>query len=135
MSLRSKHVTLCAMAIVPLLAFPAPAFAQEDPTVSLDLEVRESLDVPSATALARRQSASGDFIAAGATLERILLNHADADEARLMHAGILCRLDDPAGAKAELSELAGGPVLDAGWPQLVAACGPIERPRAAGGGK
>jgi len=60
----------------------------------------------------------------------VLLNDADAEEARLMHAGLLCRLDDPAGARAALGELAGRPILDTGWTEITAACGAIERPQA-----
>ena len=128
MALRSKRTTLFALAIPFVLIVTPPALAQVDATAALDMQVQESLDPASGTALARRQSASGDLVAAAATLERVLLNHADADDARVMHAGLLCRLDDPAGARAELAELAGRPALDVGWPDIVSACGPIDRP-------
>ncbi|MEG3148635.1 hypothetical protein U1769_01965 [Sphingomonas sp. ZT3P38] len=36
-----------------------------------------------------------------ATLERVLMGHADADAALLLHASLLCRLDDRDGARAE----------------------------------
>lgn len=106
----------------------SPARAQDDPAADLDLLAQASTETAPGLALAREQSAVGDLIGAVATLERVLLAHPDADEARLMHASLLCRLDDPAGARAELEQLAGRPVSDQGWAEVTAACGAVERP-------
>lgn len=105
-----------------------PAHAQDDPAAELDPLAQATAQVAPGLALAREQTAAGDLIGAAATLERILLAHPDADEARLMHAGLLCRLDDPAGARAEIDQFAGRPVSDRARADLVAACGAIELP-------
>lgn len=131
-----KHTTLLALTISGSLAFASsPASAQVDPTAPLDRLVDESSDTASGTALAQRQAAAGDLVEAAATLERVLLNDPDADEARAMHIGLLCRLDDPDGARTALARLAGRPVLDARWGEITAACGAIQRPTAGGDGK
>ena len=136
MGSRVKHTTLLALTISCSLAFAAtPASAQVDPTAPLDALVDQSIDTASGTALAQRQTAAGDLVEAAATLERVLLNDADADEARAMHVGLLCRLDDPDGARTELAKLAGRPVLAARWRDITAACGAIQRPTAGGDGK
>lgn len=106
----------------------SPAGAQADPTAELDRLAQASADVAPGLALAREQAAAGDLVGAVATLERTLLTHPDADEARLAHAGLLCRLDDRAGAEAELEQLAGRPLGDEAWAEVTAACGPIARP-------
>jgi len=106
----------------------SPAGAQVDPAAELDLLAQASVEVAPGLALAREQTAAGDLVGAAATLERTLLTHPDADEARLMHASLLCRLDDRAGAEAELEQLGGRPLGEQAWAQVTEACGPIARP-------
>ncbi|MES2441806.1 MAG: tetratricopeptide repeat protein [Pseudomonadota bacterium] len=84
--------------------------------------------LPGEMTLADRQRAEGDLVGAVATLERVLLANPGADEARLIHASLLCRLDDPAGARVEIGQLAGHAVADAAWAEVVAACGALPRP-------
>jgi hypothetical protein len=105
----------------------APSHAQEVPD-GIEAVIDPSLQVDSGLALARRQMADADLLGAVATLERVLLAHDDADAGRLLYAGLLCRLDDAAGADVELRLLAGRGVADDGWAELIAACGPRDRP-------
>ena len=119
----------CAMAAVP-----APAFAGQDGTAELDRLALASVEPAAGLTLAREEAAAGDLLAALATLERVLFVTPGADEARLLHLSLLCRLDDRGGAQAELAELAGRDLPDAAWAEVEAACGPLERPSAAGTG-
>ncbi|MEI9852650.1 MAG: tetratricopeptide repeat protein [Sphingomonas sp.] len=107
-------------------ALPAQA---QDALAELDALSAASADAGSGIALARQQIGDGDLVGATATLERVLMDHPDADEALLLHASLLCRLDDKDGARAEVAAL--GPevaVADADWREVTAACGPVPRP-------
>ncbi|MDF7774699.1 hypothetical protein P1X14_05525 [Sphingomonas sp. AOB5] len=84
-------------------------------------------------ALARRQIGDSDLIGAVATLERLLIDHPEADDALLLHASLLCRLDDKQGARAELAEMESVRVSEAGWAEVTAACGAVPRPQGWGG--
>jgi len=92
---------------------------------------RDSVQTGPGIALARRQIGEGDLMAAVATLERVLMAHADADAALLLHATLLCRLDDRDGARAELAAL-DRPVPGPAWAEMIAACGPMPRPGTGG---
>ena len=46
----------------------------------------------------------------------------------LLHASLLCRLDDGEGARTEIAELRGRPIPGDAWREVVAACGPVARP-------
>ena len=116
-------IVACASALATF-----PAQAQNDPAADLDLLAQASTETASGLALAREQAVAGDLVGAVATLERVLLAHPDADEVRLIHASLLCRLDDPAGARAELDQLAGRPVDDRAWTEVTQACGAVPRP-------
>jgi len=112
------------------LAFAAPASAQRDPLADIDRLVDQSRTVGPGVALARRQIAEDDLIGAVATLERLLVDHPESDDALLLHVALLCRLDDAAGARVELAELRdrriGG--SDVVWLDVRGACGPVLRP-------
>ena len=97
-------LTLC-IAAASVLAAAGPAMAQADPTAELDALSQEWVQAGPGVALVRRQIGAGDLMAAVATLERVLMGHADADAALLLHASLLCRLDDRDGARAELVAL------------------------------
>ena len=130
MAVRKCILPICiAAACVLIAASPAPT--QADPVAELDALSRESLQVGPGVALARRQIGEGDLMAALATLERVLTNHADADNALLLHASLLCRLDDRDGARAELTAL-DRPVQGRAWAEMTAACGPMPRPGSGG---
>ena len=113
------------------LAFAAPAQAQSDPVADIDRLVDQSQTVGSALALARQQIADDDLIGAVATIERLLVDHPESDDALLLHVALLCRLDDGAGARVELSELRTVDGSDVVWLEVRAACGPVARPGSA----
>lgn len=110
----------------------SPARAQADPPNDLNRLVAVSAESGPGLALARKQASSGDLLAALATAERVLIANPGADDTRLYHAALLCRLDDRRGARAELAEFAGRPVSDQGWAEVEAACGNLPRPEADG---
>lgn len=106
----------------------APLAAQIDPLVELDSLSQASADSAAGLVLARQQVARGDLVGAVATTERIIALHPESDDALLFHVSLLCRLDDPAGARAELAELPAGRT-GGDWSPVVAACGPGIRGR------
>jgi Flp pilus assembly protein TadD len=110
------------------LAFAAPAYAQSDPAVEIDQVIQASQGVGPGMDYARRQIAEDDLIGAAATLERLLMDHPEADDALLLHASLLCRLDDVPGARMEIDQLKGVRGSDAAWAEVRAACGPVNRP-------
>lgn len=110
----------------------SPARAQADPPDELDRLIAASAESAPGLALAREQASSGDLLAALATAERVLIANPEADDTRLYHAVLLCRLDDRRGARAELAEFAGRPVSDQAWAEVEAACGKLPRPETGG---
>ena len=113
---------LLGLSAVALLPTAAPA--QDDPDALA--AATEQLD--SGMALARRQIAAADLPGALGTLERLLLAFPEVVPPRLLYASLLCRLDDRQGAELELGLLAGKPIADADWGEVVAACGSVPRP-------
>jgi len=120
--MRKSVVALC------LVLATTPIAAQTDPLRDLDSLAQTTADPGAGMALARQQVARGDLIGAVATTERILALHPESDDALLFHASLLCRLDDPEGARAELAELR-GVRIDGDWAPVIAACGPGIRGR------
>jgi hypothetical protein len=120
-TLKTLHILLglCAAA-----SLAGSALAQDD----LDSLVDASQQVDSGIALARRQVAETDLPGAAGTIERLLFVHPEAVPPRLLYASLLCRLDDRQGAELELGLLAGHPIADPDWAEVVAACGPVTRP-------
>jgi Flp pilus assembly protein TadD len=117
--------------LLPLLlaasTIAAPALAQSDSLSELDDLADVSADPQSGLALARDQIGEGDLTGAVATLERLLIDHPQTDEALVLHASLLCRLDDKEGARIELAELRFG-IPDQVWGDVTAACGRMTRP-------
>jgi Flp pilus assembly protein TadD len=62
---------------------------------------------PADITLARRQIAAGQLTQALATLEQAILARPADGAPRLLHASVLCRLDDPSGARVEFDQLRG----------------------------
>jgi len=96
--------------------------ARAETPAQLDLLSRATQQAGAALALARRQIRDGDLLGALATLERAALNDPNNREVRLLHAGLLCRLDDPQGSLIEFDDLRGSDFSDALWAEATAAC-------------
>jgi Flp pilus assembly protein TadD len=121
MAIRNSVAALC------LVLLAAPVTAQSGPLDELDALSRATADPGTGLALARQQVARGDLTGAVATTERIIALHPESDDALLYHASLLCRLDDPEGARTEIAELRGRGSGD--WGPVIAACGPGMRGR------
>jgi len=121
MAIRNGIAALC------LVLLATPVMAQIDPLDELDSLAGASVDPGPGLVFARQQVVRGDLIGAVATTERIIALHPESDDALLFHASLLCRLDDPEGARAEIAELPAGRGGD--WGPVVAACGPGIRRR------
>ena len=111
-------IMLGAVALVPL---SAPASAQS--MGQLDSLLRQTATSASGIALARQQTSSGALTDALATLERVILSFPRNDEARLLHASLLCRLDDRRGSLVEFDNLRGHAIPDALWQEATQPCG------------
>lgn len=122
---RLAPLWLCCAAI-----FCLPAHAQDQVPAELEALIAPALEEASGVALARRQIADSDLLGAAATLERVMIADPEAIAARLLHAGVLCRLDDRAGARVQLSMLRGQTIADPAWNEFTAACGAMPRPQA-----
>ena len=129
-----KGVSLLSLFLCAGAISPGSALAQDAPTPEVESLIAASGAVDSGLALARRQIAETDLLAAAATLERVLLAQPEAVPARLLYAGLLCRLDDAAGARVELALLEGQAIDDAAWGEVTSACGPLPRPAQPVGG-
>lgn len=119
---RKMVYSLLGLSAVAMLS-PA-ALAQDDP----DALAAATEQVDSGMALVRRQTGSSDLAGALGTLERVLFNYPESVPPRLLYASLLCRLDDRQGAELELGLLAGKPIADGDWAEVIAACGPVARP-------
>jgi hypothetical protein len=122
---RSHRLVLIAFSAATIFSYPVHAqTAAPSPEALADA----ALQADSGVALARRQISDADLLGAAGTLERVLLTHPEAAEARLLYASLLCRLDDAEGAAVELRLLPPEAITDAGWGEVTEACGPIPRP-------
>ena len=88
----------------------------------LDALARATVQPGTGIALAREQIGSGDLLDALATLERVILNHPGNEEARLLHAGVMCRIDDRRGALVELDILRNRDFSESLWNEATAPC-------------
>ena len=128
-----KIVVAVTFSFAGAMAWSAPARAQEPPPPELEALIAPTLEEASGVALARNQIAASDLLGAVASLERVMLAHPDAVEARLLYASLLCRLDDRNGARLEVSLLRGNAVPEAAWAEVTGACGDLPRPDAPSG--
>lgn len=112
------------LSLIPLaLALSAvPVLAQTDAMRDLNDLVDASRDPQAGIRLARDQYGAGDLTGAEATLERVLLDHPEHDDALILHASLLCRMDDKEGARIELAELKFG-ISEQAWDDVTDACG------------
>jgi len=119
MDVRNVSAT-CLLVIGGLALCASPAFAETP--AQLDA-LSKATDQPGpGIALARKQIASGDLLDALATLERVILNHPDNEEARLLHAGVTCSIDDKRGALVELDLLRNRDFSDSLWQKATSDC-------------
>ncbi|OYY91997.1 MAG: hypothetical protein B7Y45_00445 [Sphingomonas sp. 28-66-16] len=121
--LQSRTVRRLAFFAGGAMLWTGPAPAQDDRVAALDPIAEASTDVEAGMALAAQQSAAGDLVEAAATLERVLLLHPLAHRALIVHAGLLCRLDDAEGGRIELAKFLNPPVADPAWTAAIGACG------------
>jgi hypothetical protein len=111
--------------IAPLLILAlagAPVSASAQTAQALDALTRPTAQPATGMDLARRQIAEGQLTQALATLERVILTHPNADEARLLHAGLLCRLDDRPGSVVEFDRLRGRDFPPELWREATEPC-------------
>ena len=119
-------------AISAALALMAASAVYPQVATAQSLEVLDQLILASTKpadgmALARSQAGSGAMLDALATLERVLLTDPGNKPASLLHASILCRIDDRDGAVAEFARLKS---KDYKKPEWAAARAPCEAPAA-----
>lgn len=111
---------LLGAAVPALLVGAVPAWAETP--VQLEALSRATDSSASGLALARRQIANGELLDALATLERLIVNDPGNYQARLLHAGLLCRVDDPQGSLIEFDALRGHDFPPAQWAEAMAPC-------------
>jgi hypothetical protein len=95
-----------------ILAGGGAAPAQADTLAEIDALSKATDKPASGIALARRQIEQDELLEAAASLERVLMRYPDNLEARLLHAGLLCRIDDRRGAILEFDLVRGLEVSD-----------------------
>ena len=80
---------------------PSHAETMEQLDALSDLSVDEDAGI----AAAKQQAERGEYLEALATLERVLAVHPKSQEARLIHAIYLCKVDDRRGGLVEIGKL------------------------------
>jgi len=118
-----RTVSLAFALMATSIVLPQPANAQS--LDALDQLISASAKPADAIALARLQADSGALLDALATLERTLLSDPANKPASLLHASILCRIDDRDGAAAEFARLKS---KDFKKPEWAAARAPCDAP-------
>lgn len=133
MAQAARAPRLLSLCLGAALFWAAPLQAQEALEPEIEALIGPSQQPGTGLTLARSQVQNNDLLGAAGTLERVLLVQPDATPARLLYASLLCRLDDAAGARVELSLLQGQDVDDAAWAEVASACGgAVTRPHAGG---
>ena len=121
------------LALIPLL-WAQVAHAQDTDVSAITATVDQSSSDAGAIAAARQQGDAGELLAAAGILERRLLASPDSNDVRIWYATMLCRLDDPQGARGELKLLDRQKFSEDAWSAMTTACGPQSRPVAAANG-
>lgn len=103
-----------------LLIAGSPARADE--LSELDQLSSATDKVDQGMALARDQIGHAELLAAAATLQRLMIVHPEALPAQLLHASLLCRLDDRTGAAVEFEGLRRKDFKDQDWNEAMAPC-------------
>ncbi len=115
-------ILACAGAVLAV----TPAAAQS--LDALDLLAQSSAKPKEGLALARSQASAAAWLDALATLERVLAVDPKHKQARLLHASILCRVDDSDGAKVEFARLKSSAYKKVEWAEAVAPCNALKGP-------
>lgn len=113
----SGHLRLAA-ALAAAVALPHSVAAQ---TIEA-LDALVPAKVPDALALAQSQVAGASWLDALATLERVLIADPKNKPALLLHASVLCRIDDRGGANAEFARLKAKDYKKPAWAAARAPC-------------
>jgi Flp pilus assembly protein TadD len=119
-------LALFAAGTLGFAAVPAAADTPEQ----LGDQLGATAKVPSGLGLVRRQLRDGDLTGALAAVERVIILDPLNAEARLLHASLLCRLDDRTGSQSEFDPLRGHDLPEAMWRDETAPC---EEPRTGAG--
>jgi len=98
---------LTALATVALFNSVVSWPVQAETPSQLDAESRATDTAAGGIALARQQIRDDELLSAMATLERVMMRAPGNLEARALHAGLLCRIDDRRGAMTEFGTLHG----------------------------
>ncbi len=98
------------------------ALAQDNQLAELDALSANSDTSALGLALARSQIAGGDLLGALATLDRVLMANPAAKEARLLHASLLCRVDDQQGGYLAFASLKKRDFAGSVWAEAIAPC-------------
>lgn len=106
--------------MIALLGAAPPALAETP--AQLDRQLRETARVPSGLGLVRQQLRDGDLTGALASVERVIILDPLNAEARLLHASLLCRLDDRPGSQAEFDPMRGHDLPEKLWREETAHC-------------
>lgn len=114
-----NRITLSLFAAV--FGFAAGPALAETPQ-QLDGQLRATAKVPLGLGLVRQQLRDGDLTGALASVERVIILDPLNAEARLLHASLLCRLDDRTGSQTEFDPLRGHNVPEAMWRDETAPC-------------
>lgn len=96
--------------------------AQADDLAELDQLSHATDTADQGMILALDQIGHGDLLAAAATLQRLMIVHPEALPAQLLHASLLCRLDDRTGAAVEFDGLRRKDFKDQDWNEAMAFC-------------
>ena len=105
-----------------LMALMVPQLALAQSLEELDQLVQGSTKPADGLALARSQASTGGLLDALATLDRVLALDPKHKQARLLHASLLCRIDDRDGAAVEFGRLRAKDYKKADWSAALAPC-------------
>ena len=105
-----------------VIALTVPQGAAAQSLEELDRLVLSSAKPADGLALARSQVATGDLLDALATLERVLTVDPKDKQVRLLHASLLCRIDDRGGASAEFAKLRAKDYKKPDWSAALVPC-------------
>ncbi len=120
------YPVLAQAALAACMIAGLPQIASAQSLDELDRLVTASAKPAAGLALAQTQSAAGAWLDALATLERVLAVDPKHKQAKLLHASLLCRIDDADGAKLEFGRLKKSSYKKAEWAEAIAPCKKFE---------